>query len=588
MTITVTNIEAGPVAATGSAQTLPFGFKAFTEEEVEVYALIDGVELISDPDDYSVTLNENADGSPAEGGSIAITAPAGRALYVRAKPRLAQGQVWSNQGSRLVNLNEALDRAALVALRARYDFARAIAVAGSGAGFIDKVDKTALQGAAGAALVGVQKPGGLLRDLHDVFAESTSSGDFETLSDAAASFGTDTPPFIEGMVYIPNGVHPEGFVAGQATRFVGQSRGGAILQPTSGGSAALIDARRTRGSGAENTWGAMSVEHLTIDGSGFARPGVCLYGGGCSIREVTIDGCESAGLQLQYVLKTTVDTVTVQNCTGSGLLIDTDAIHAGDVNTSIKISNFWSLDNGGWGAEIEDVHYSTFTMTTQGNAAGGIRANGSGSSVAACLSFIGCASEVDGGSAFHGTALRDFLIADFFLLANPAYNSFVFDGCTGTVIGLTDTTVHTGGTYTVSILNPAGLGLITFIGGNITMDPTQMKYCVFVNCIVNGNLVSSVNSLALRNATDSQSMSLAITAYGGDFGGLSFLEASGARVGFVSSAGAAVWSGLRGAALDTSGMVAGDYYFYPTNSSLEVIAKCPDGTIRTGPVATLT
>lgn len=119
MTITVTDTVAGPFVATGAAQVLGFDFKAFTAAELEVFALVDGEEVAFDPEDYAVTLNEALDGSRAEGGSVAITATAGLALYVRAQPLFSQAQTWSNQGSRLSNLNEALDRGSLRALRLR-------------------------------------------------------------------------------------------------------------------------------------------------------------------------------------------------------------------------------------------------------------------------------------------------------------------------------------------------------------------------------------------------------------------------------------------------------------------------------------
>lgn len=126
MTITVTNIVAGPFVGTGLAQVMGFDFKAFTDVEVEVFYLVDGEDVIVDPDDYVVSLNEDLAGARTEGGTVTMTATLGRSMYLRANPLLTQDQVWTNQGSRLANLNEALDRAHLVALRARYDLERGI------------------------------------------------------------------------------------------------------------------------------------------------------------------------------------------------------------------------------------------------------------------------------------------------------------------------------------------------------------------------------------------------------------------------------------------------------------------------------
>jgi inosine/xanthosine triphosphate pyrophosphatase family protein len=127
MTITVTNIVAGPFATTGAAQVLGFAFKAFTDVELEVFYVDGDDDVIVDPDDYAVALNEDLAGARAEGGTVTITMAAGRNLYVRADPLFDQAQVWTNQGARLSNLNEALDRATLRLLRLRYDIDRGVA-----------------------------------------------------------------------------------------------------------------------------------------------------------------------------------------------------------------------------------------------------------------------------------------------------------------------------------------------------------------------------------------------------------------------------------------------------------------------------
>lgn len=122
MTITVTNIVAGPYTATGAAQNLPFDFKVFTPEEIEVVVGADRTPV--DPSLYTVTRNLAVDGQVKEGGSVTLSAgalPAGVAVNLVAKPRLTQDLVFSDVGSRLRNLNEVADRAALRALRSAYE-----------------------------------------------------------------------------------------------------------------------------------------------------------------------------------------------------------------------------------------------------------------------------------------------------------------------------------------------------------------------------------------------------------------------------------------------------------------------------------
>lgn len=120
MTVTVTSIVAGPFTLTGGSDVLPFTFLAITADEVEVYTRAGDIETIIAPADYTVTLNTEPSGVHAEGGSVTVTGKTGTA-YVRANPLRTQEVVWNNQGSRLVNLNENLDRATMVALRQQYD-----------------------------------------------------------------------------------------------------------------------------------------------------------------------------------------------------------------------------------------------------------------------------------------------------------------------------------------------------------------------------------------------------------------------------------------------------------------------------------
>lgn len=122
MTVTVTNIVAGPYTATGEAQNLPFAFKVFTPEEIEVVTGADRAPV--DPSLYTVTRNLAVDGQALEGGSVSLApgaVEAGASIRLIAKPFKTQELYFSDTGSRLRNLNEVADRSALRALRAQYD-----------------------------------------------------------------------------------------------------------------------------------------------------------------------------------------------------------------------------------------------------------------------------------------------------------------------------------------------------------------------------------------------------------------------------------------------------------------------------------
>lgn len=114
MTITVTSLVAGPFTATGAEQTTAFGFKVFSDDEIEVYYGAD--ETVVDPADYTVDRNISVAGDALEGGDVTVAAGAianGETFYIRAVPEFIQEQTYTSAGTRLENLNEALDRGAL-------------------------------------------------------------------------------------------------------------------------------------------------------------------------------------------------------------------------------------------------------------------------------------------------------------------------------------------------------------------------------------------------------------------------------------------------------------------------------------------
>ena len=154
MTITVTDLEAGPYVATGATQTVPFSFMSLSDAEVSVIVVTDDLgESPLAAEMFAVQRNRELDGSPAEGGSVTLSPGAiltGSTFYLRANPSDEQDQRWSDTGSRLRNLNDALDRGVLrdLALSKRLDRA----ILGMGASFD-------LASAIGARLVGYSASG---------------------------------------------------------------------------------------------------------------------------------------------------------------------------------------------------------------------------------------------------------------------------------------------------------------------------------------------------------------------------------------------------------------------------------------------
>ena len=115
MTITVTDIEAGPFVATGAAQTVSYTFMTLTDAEIDVFYDDGHGRVLIDPSLYTVAPNKNV-GSAKEGGSVVLdvgAAPTASSIYLRAAPRDDRDLVWSNVGSRLRNLNDEQDRLTL-------------------------------------------------------------------------------------------------------------------------------------------------------------------------------------------------------------------------------------------------------------------------------------------------------------------------------------------------------------------------------------------------------------------------------------------------------------------------------------------
>lgn len=392
-------------------------------------------------------------------------------------------------------------------------------------------------------------------------------------------------------VYLPDGTYWVNFIGVQGAMLIGQSRLGTVLKCASGGSQAMLDSRINRDGSTANTNGHCIIENMSLDMQGANRAGAALYGGSCIARNVEIYSSATHGLIVQYVLKTTLENVTVRNNTGNGIVIDVDEpLHTGDVNTSIKMINVWCLSNGGWGMTGQNMNYCAFdNVTTQDNGLGGTFFDGSvgGTASMNCIIFNNCASEQDSGPAYHFKNLRNVIMLVPFLLADLASDTIILDNTLGEIHGLTDTATHTGGTFTVKFLNPPTIGGVLFSGGSFTIAASDRKYCSFRNSDVNGSNLSSLNNLRLNNATDVQVMDLATATFTNDFSGMAVTAADGTRGLFVSRAGGVVLGSARGAFPDTSGFNNGDIYMHAGTTSLNFQVKGTDGVVRTGTVTLL-
>lgn len=235
MTITITSIVAGPYTATGAAQNLPFAFKVFTPEEIEVVVGADKTPV--DPSLYTVTRNLAVDDQVLEGGSVSLLAgavEAGASIRLIANPHKTQELVFSDTGSRLRNLNEVADRATLRALRATYDgvmegagqevldLAAAAGAAAGAAAASDKADRTGanitptdaplFRGKIQAAAA-VFKRGAASRNTLEKLAERVSVRDYGAFGDgeshtlaATAAFGGENTTgwtLAQWQVYFP-------------------------------------------------------------------------------------------------------------------------------------------------------------------------------------------------------------------------------------------------------------------------------------------------------------------------------------------------------------------------------------------------
>lgn len=121
MTVTVTDIMAGPFYPNGVTTAFPFDFKVPSGDELRVFAVLADVETTLDPGLYSVAISPDT-----EGGTVNFTLPPAAslgALYIEAEPSFGQAANFNNNGFLPRTLNPNFDRAAIrdLWLRGRVD-----------------------------------------------------------------------------------------------------------------------------------------------------------------------------------------------------------------------------------------------------------------------------------------------------------------------------------------------------------------------------------------------------------------------------------------------------------------------------------
>lgn len=412
--------------------------------------------------------------------------------------------------------------------------------------------------------------------------------DTAALRDAVNRLGALVTPGTSVELRLPNGTYLTDPIGMQGVMLSGETRLGTVLKARSGGPEGLLDARINRDGRTPNTSGNMMVENLSIDLAGHARLGLAAYGGSCMARNLEIYNSGRDALLLQYVLKTTLENVTCRNNRRDGFVINVDEpLHTGDVNTSINMTNCWSLANGRHGVKAQNINYCVFdNVTTQGSGSNGWEIDGSlGGVVSAnCIVFNCCASEEDAGRAFNLKKMRNFMMITPFVLAAPNQHTIFLDDCLGTIVGFTDMAVHKGGTSSLRVVNPPVLGGVILQGGDFKMPAREYKFCSFQAAVVNGTPRNSLNQLWLNDTQDVQAMSLQTSAFATDYSGLAVTAQDGTRSAFFSRAGGMVIASSRGSAIDTKGMNNGDIYMWAGTTALNFIVKGTDGVVRNGSI----
>jgi len=417
---------------------------------------------------------------------------------------------------------------------------------------------------------------------------ATGDGTTNDTANVQAVVGAAGATVLDGVsraVTVANGTHSVDFIGAQGTALRGASRKGSVIKGRSGGSAAIVDVRYNRDGSGTNTQGHINVSDLTVNGNATGRDGVVAYGGSNIVKNLELQNC-AAALRVQYVLMTEVSQV---HATGStvGVLVDVDAIHSGDVNTSLVMSAVWAQNNG-TGFQIRNLQYSTFiSCCAQGNTGTGFDLDGSlgGTNSMDGITLISCASEVNLGSSFTFKALRSFSLINPLILPTASVNTVVVNNSIGEIVGLRDGITHTGGTYGLKITSPLGLGFVIVRGGDFTMAPTETIYCTFQAAMVNGELRDSVTNMYVNAPNSVEMVNLKYQAVPSDFSATSFFNSSGQRLWGVRRSGG-VFGSNGGPLVDAAAALgANECIAYWDETNYTIRLKTPSGVLKTVTIA---
>lgn len=466
-----------------------------------------------------------------------------------------------------------------------------------------------LAGREGAGHVGFarKEPGASLRTLESKSADIVSAFDFlpdemcwkiatdrtdsrdadvitACLQAALNRLGSQPRQGVSVSLYLPDGTYWVHALGVQGCTIVGQSRLGTVLKCASSGASAMLDARVNRDGKTRNTVGSCEIRNLSLDANGFARSACALYGGSCILKNAEIYGSRGNGLIVEYVLKTTIENVTVRDNLGNGIVLDVDQpLHKGDVSTSIKMINIWAKQNRGWGLMGSNINYCAFdNVTTQENGAGGIFLDGAagGLNAVSNVLFNNCASEMDAGPAYMLKALRNVVLNSVFLLSIGDRDVIVMENCLGELRAITDQHVHTNASVSLRIVNPVTLGGIVVASCYLTMAQGDLKFCSFQSAIINGNSLNSLNNLVLNSGSDDDMIRLAPDAADGGPRGMSITTGRGDRLAKFLAAGGCIVSTAAPGSITPSALNPRDMHVTIENDKLIFRVRDARGVLK--------
>jgi len=470
-----------------------------------------------------------------------------------------------------------------------------------------------LAGREGAGHVGFSRkePGAYLRTVESKSADIVSAFDFlpeemcrkirtnqtdasdadiitACLQAALNRLGSQPQQGVSVSLYLPDGTYWVHTLGVQGCMIVGQSRLGTILKCASGGTTAMLDARVNRDGQKRNTVGSCEIRNLSLDANGFARSACALYGGSCILKNAEIYGSRGDGLIVEYVLKTTIENVTVRDNMGNGIIVGVDQpLHRGDVNTSIKMVNIWAKQNRGWGLMGSNINYCAFdNVTTQENGAGGIFLDGAagGLNAVSNVLFNNCASEKDAGPAYMLKALRNVVLHSVFLLSLGDRDAIVMENCLGELRAITDQYVRKNNSVSLRVVNPVTLGGIVVAGCYLSMAQGDLKFCSFQNAIINNKPLNSLNNLVLNSASDDDAIWLALDPADQGPRGMSITTGRGNRLAKFLGAGGCILSTAVPGSIAPAALNPRDMHVTIENDILVFRVRDAQGVMKSGRV----